>query len=123
MKATSIEAYNKKEEFAGTHRERIVKALNTPSTGKEISSLTGLNQHQVMKRMNELVTSLEVFEAGTRDNQTIYYKASDEGKEVLKRKLFMKRYKKYLNSLEALKKTYSEYMPDNLRHIIDLELE
>lgn len=45
MMNTSLKAYIKKEEFAPTHRQRILDALKTPMTGKEISSITGLTQH------------------------------------------------------------------------------
>ena len=123
MKDTSILAFKGKEVFAGTHRERIINSLVTPLTGKEISTLTGLNQHQVMKRMSELVTSLQVFEAGTRDNQTIYVKAAKEGKEFLKMNISLQRHKNYLKALESLKNKFECEMPVDLVMCIDLELE
>ena len=54
---TSIEAAERASAFAGTHRERIMRALRRPGytlSSKEIAELAGLTVVQVDRRLTEI---------------------------------------------------------------------
>ncbi len=56
------------------HARRIIETLDGggPSTGKEIAIMSDLTQHQVMRRVGELVESGLIHVVGKRDRQQVY---------------------------------------------------
>lgn len=80
MKATSLKAYEKSHLFSGTHRERILQALeHGDMTALDISIATGLNQFQVSRRTSELEKSGEIRVVGTAFGFSVYSIAPPPG--------------------------------------------
>ena len=48
------------------HHKLIIKALKSPKTALDISTDTGLTQHQVSRRMSELINLNKVFISGAK---------------------------------------------------------
>lgn len=84
MKATSLKAYEKSHLFSGTHRERILQALeHCDMTALEISTATGLNQFQVSRRMSELEKSGQIRVISIKNGFSVYSTTQAPGQAKL----------------------------------------